>query len=360
MLSYDIFKEEHVTNRFKKIRNQAKRIRASEYHITNACNIRCKGCWFFEKDFDTSTGKEVTELDKLEAFVKKEKIRGINTALLIGGEPTLFLDRVKVYVDNFDYVSISTNGLKKVPYQGFEDITVFISLFGGGKHDDELRAIKPSGKKFTGLLDTTLANYKDDPRVTFVYALSEDCIEDIEATVLKIKENGNKLSFNYYSKYGTDSPIGGQEQNKLMMKALEMQHLYPETILSNAYYIRVLITGKAHWGEDFGYDTCPSISIDHPDNSERIKNGNRTLPLFNTYAPDLKTINFCCTSGECSGCRDSQAVYSWMMMSSEKFIDSPARLNQWMEMAEGYWKQFIWSDFGKVSEENKMISIKEI
>ena len=36
------------------------------------------------------------------------------------------------------------------------------------------------------------------------------------------------------------------------------------------------------------------------------------LPKFNAWAADFKTVNFCCTSGHCEDCRDSQAVFSWL------------------------------------------------
>jgi len=120
---------------------------------------------------------------------------------------------------------------------------------------------------------------------------------------------------------------------------------YPDVVICTEYYIETLITGRAHWGESFGYATCPSISVDHPAHQERLAQGHKSLPLFNTYAPDLKTINFCCTSGHCDGCRDSQAVYSWLMLSAGKFLRSKALAETWIDMAEGYWKQFIWSPY---------------
>ncbi len=34
--------------RLSKVMSFARRVRVSEYQLTNACNIRCEGCWFFE------------------------------------------------------------------------------------------------------------------------------------------------------------------------------------------------------------------------------------------------------------------------------------------------------------------------
>ncbi len=327
--------------KYANIRNISSKVTVSEYHLTNACNIRCKGCWFFEYGFDKET-REVTTIAPLEAFLRAENARGVNTALVIGGEPTLFPKRLEAYRQHMEYLTISTNGLKKLPVEGFEDVAVLISLFGGGELDDEIRAIKPNGTRFTGLLQTALDNYRNDPRACFIFAVTEDGIEFIEPTVRAIHENGNRVSFNYYSKYGTSNPLQQFDTERLLDTLLETKGKYPDTVLSVPYYIETMVTGKSHWGE-FSYFECPSISVDHPDNQERISNGGPVLPKFNTWSPDLETLNLCCTSGHCENCRDSQAIFSWLLMSMGRFRRNPEQMKTWIDMSESYWKQFIWS-----------------
>lgn len=320
------------------------KVRVSEYHLTNACNIRCQGCWFFEYGHDKES-REVKVLDVLEAFVQEERsVRKINGALIIGGEPALFPQRLAVFLKHLKYSTISTNGLEGVPLQGFEQLAIGISLFGGGALDDELRAILPSGKRFSGLFDKALDNYRADPRAGFVYALTEDGIEHIEPTVRRIRDNGNIVNFNFYSKYDTVSPSAMSHQRELLEEALRVRALYPDTVVSHPYYIEAMITGRTAWGE-FGYDSCPSISIDHPAHAERLKNGWPVLPFFNTYAADMQTIKFCCTSGHCSGCRDSQAVFSWLLVNRDQFLESASALQTWVELGESYWRQFVWSPY---------------
>lgn len=332
--------DEKYFHRYNHLREIAKKVRVSEYLITNACNIRCKGCWFFEYDFDKQT-KEVTDINKLRFFLEKEVARGVNTALIIGGEPTLFPHRVALFCEYMDYVTISTNGLAKMPYEGFENVAVLISLFGGGELDDELRAIKPNKSTFTGLFDTALANYKNDPRACFIFAITEDGVDYIEETVRKIHNNGNRVTFNFYSKYDTDQPLYQLNRQRLLEEALRVKQLYPNTVLSEPYYIRAIVTGESHWGK-FSYDVCPSISVDHPDNQKRIANGNPVLPKFNAWAADLQTVNLCCTSGHCDSCQDSQAVFSWLLMSMTKFRGSGEELKTWIDIADSYWNQFYW------------------
>jgi 4Fe-4S single cluster domain len=334
-----------LKERFEKLNAFSSQIRVSEYSLTNACNIRCKGCWFFEYEHDLAS-MEVKNLEVLENFLKVEKEqRHISQALIIGGEPSLFLNRLKIFKKVMKYVTVSSNGLRKIPYEGFEDFVIALTLFGGGALDDELRAIKPNGTRFTGLFEKALNNYKNDPRAIFIYAIVEDGIQYIEETVRKIYNNGNTLTFNYYVKYDQAGKVGAFQKQALLEEALRVKRLFPNTVLSHEYYIKTLITGESHWGK-FGYEECPNISIDHPAHHGRLQNGNPYIPRLNSWAADLKTVNFCSCSGNCNGCRDSQAILSWLMVNLRHFSSNKKDLTTWVEIAESYWSQFYWSPYG--------------
>ena len=328
-------------DRWLRLRRLMRRIRTSEYQITNACNLRCKGCWFFEFEFDDRT-RDVKNIDSLRAFLTRERDRGVNSALILGGEPTLFPRRVATFVEHLDYVTVATNGLRKLPAQGFEQVTLLVAMFGGARLDDELRAIRPNGKRFKGLFGEALRNYHDDPRAFFLFAITEDGIDQIEEAVQRIGDNGNRLHFSFYSKYDSSDPLRVDDGKRLLDTALRARQLYPDTVASHPYYIETMITGRSHWAE-FGYAVCPSISVNHPAHAERRANGNPVLPGFNTWAADLETINFCCTSGHCDGCRDSQAVFSWLLVNMQRFRENAQRMKTWIEIAESFWGQFIWA-----------------
>ena len=321
-----------------------KEIRISEYNITSACNLRCKGCWFFEYELD-KRAKDAKDPDNIAAFLASERRRGINTALLIGGEPSLFPDKVALFVEHMDRVNVATNGLRKLPREGFENVALLVALFGGFRLDDELRAIRPGGRRFTGLLDASLENYRNDPRAFYLFAITEDGVDQIEETVKRIGANGNRLNFSFYSKYDSDDPLRIENGKRLLDVALRAKDLHPETVVSHPYYIETMITGRSHWSE-FGYPVCPTVSVGHAAHSERLANGNPTLPGFRTWASDLETINFCCTSGHCDGCRDSQVVFSWLLVSLNKFRRSGTLLKTWIEIAESFWSQYVWSPYG--------------
>jgi hypothetical protein len=334
--------DKDLADRFARLRDIGRRIRSSEYHLTNACNIRCKGCWFFEFGFDQGS-EEPSDIETWRRFATAQAVSGISSALLIGDEPTLFPDRISAFVEAMEFVTISSNGLVAFPVLGFENVASALTLFGGAGIDDKMRAIAPNGKRFAGLFDRALLNYKDDQRATFVYAIDSSATDLIDETVRKIADNGNLVSFNYYSAYGTSEHVSHDGEERLLDEALRVADRYPESVISHPYYIRALITGRTEWGE-FGYDSCPSISVDHPAHEERLKNGNPVLPGFNAYAADTKQITFCCTSGHCESCRDSQAVHSWLMTNFRRFLRLDRGLETWIEISESYWKQFVWSE----------------
>ena len=328
--------------RFDALRKFAKGVRSSEYHITNACNLRCKGCWFFAHDFDEKT-RDARELEEWRAFVRAEHERGVTLAILIGGEPTLFPDRIKVFVEEMPYVWISTNGLRRLPVEGFENVAVAVTMFGGGPLDDDLRGYRPGGGRIHDLFDTALQNYRGDRRVFFVYALTPESLPYMDEVVARVAENGNALIFNYYSDYDNGEVVG-PGQRALIEKATALRDAYPRTVLSHPYYIETLVSGRTEWAQ-WGYDVCPSVSSNHPDNAARLANGNPVLPGFNAWAPDLKTVNLCCTSGHCETCRDSQAVSSWLLVSANHFRQSEERFQLWLDIAESFWSQFCWSPY---------------
>ncbi|MFE4974472.1 radical SAM protein [Kitasatospora sp. NPDC056651] len=333
-----------LAERLHRLRRLGREVRSCEVHLTNTCNIRCKGCWYFEGGFDTAV-KELSDLDRIRAFARKLADDGVNQATLIGGEPTLVPRRVEAFVEQLPYITISTNGLRPMPKQGFEKIAIAVSIFGGGPLDDDLRAIRVNGSTFTGLFDTALSHYRDDPRVLFIYALSEAGVEHIEPTVRKIADNGNIVTFNFYSEHGTETPLKIANEQRVLDEAQRVKELYPQAVVSHPYFIRTLVTGRTHWGGRFGYDVCPSLSVDAPEHEDRVANGNPVIPGFNVWGADYESLQFCCTSGDCGGCRDSQAVYSWLVVSANRFLDDAARLEQWLDIAESYWRQWHWAPY---------------
>src|SRR5450759_5239333 len=104
--------------RYRKI--SSLNIRSSIYDVTNQCNLRCRGCFFYSSK-EHEVASEEMDLQKWHEFVGREQERGENPASLIGGEPTLHLDRVAAFYQTMP-TYCATNGQIKVPRDRFPDM----------------------------------------------------------------------------------------------------------------------------------------------------------------------------------------------------------------------------------------------
>ena len=167
--------------RYKKI--SSLNIRSSIYDVTNQCNLRCKGCFFFSSNEHQAANEEM-DIGKWSRFVQKEKERGVNLAILIGGEPTLYLDRLETFY-NMLPTYCATNGLIKIPRERFPDMMVGISLWGDEEDEKLLRGkdtFAVSGK-----------NYKGDPNTYYLYTITPKQVGRIEHVISKIADVGLKV-----------------------------------------------------------------------------------------------------------------------------------------------------------------------
>lgn len=331
-----------LRDRLSAIKEISARIRTNSFQLTNECNLRCQGCWYYAHDMDKDAADE-TDLSRIRAAVQRQIERGITHALVIGGEPVLFPKRLAAMAEILPYMSVATNGYRPLPTDGFENVAVGLSVFAGYRSDDRYRAISAGGRVFAGLFPRALANYRYDKRVTLVYALCEEATDEIETTVKMAEDNGNLVYFSYYRHYGEVSAITPADQTAaLLAKALEMREKYPSTVLSHPYYIRTLISGSTSWG-NFGYGSCATISTGHEDNAARLANGAPVLPQFQSFAQDFTTTRMCCASGDCANCRDSLAISSWLLVNFREHARDERSFLDWLEFTESYWSGFVWS-----------------
>lgn len=326
--------------RFKRVISFSSDKRTMLVHMTNQCNLRCKDCWFFIEQFDQKN-QEIREIERWDAFARQEAERGTTVGLLIGGEPTLHPNRIAAIRNHIPYVTVSSNGEIPLSRTDFPDTTVALTLFGGYKTDDEYRAIRSNGQRFSGLFNKVLDNYRHDPRAGFVYAVNYNAIDEIEETVKRIQDNGLRVLFNFYRDFTHHEVETEDQEMALLERTLLMKQKYPETVSSTPHFLETMFVGRTHWAK-FGYNTCPSISSDYAGAEKRLKNGHPTLPGFNAYTANHEPT-LCCTGGDCETCRDSQAISSWILSNMRKYMKSPELMRTWVEAAESYWSQFIWA-----------------
>ncbi|MCL4295904.1 MAG: hypothetical protein KJ077_09265 [Anaerolineae bacterium] len=293
--------------------------------ITHVCNIRCQGCYFFAEDMDKN--KAPRDEAEFDAFIEREKRRGTNFVSVAGGEPSLMLSRLKKIYDNF-WMMVVTNGLRRIPYAGFENMPIAVSVWGDHATDIVLRG---SGK--TDVFARGLQNYKDDPRVLWYYTTTAGNAHQIESVVEQCVANGNYVLFNFYGDLShkggeVDHHHGFEEVRRQINRMIER---YPERILLSSYLSQVVSSGRLY-REEWGYEVCCSISADNEVNQERIHNGKPYNPHFRAYNPDLKSTRRCCIgeTRDCSTCFDVWAHFSWVMLNMKAHLASKQEFTNWL------------------------------
>ncbi len=316
--------------RYKKISNL--NIRSSIYDVTNRCNLRCKGCFFFSSNEEKAAPEEM-DIRKWEAFIDREKKRGVNLVILIGGEPTLCLDRVEAFYKQLP-TFCATNGLIKISRDRFPDLMLGISLWGNEADEKLLR-----GKDTFSI---SSRNYEGDPNVYYLYTLTPMQIGKIDQIIGRIRDVDLKVHLQLLS---NDEGIDGfnwkpEVLNDLRFEMDDVLDKFPDTVISSKYYHEIITTGKM-LGRVFGWNECPSVTQPLDNRSPRPKR----LIEFIRWASDLKTMHRCCTSEtrDCFTCKDGAAHMSWVMVNKRTHIRTTKDLQNWIEIYEMFAKlyQFI-------------------
>lgn len=305
--------------------NQTEPIRGISVDLTHVCNLRCQGCYFFMDDLDRfEAPQDEAEFDQ---FVAQEKARGTNFITVVGGEPSLMLDRLQKLYQNFRLVVV-TNAVLKIPYEGFENLSISISLWGDHETDKMLRG---GGK--LDVFERALKNYKDDPRAMWYYTTTPGNAHEIESVVEQCVANGNYVLFNFYSdRVGLGGAYDHEQGFAQVQCELEkMIARYPDKILLTSYMIDVF-SKRRLYDETWGYEVCTSLTFDHAINQERLKNGKPYNSHYRAYNSDLKSTRRCCTgdSQDCGTCYQMWAQVGWVMINLERHLGSKQEFTNWL------------------------------
>ncbi len=304
-------------------------IRSSIYDVTDHCNLRCKGCFFFSSG-EHKAAKEEGDVAKWAEFIDKEAERGVNLAILIGGEPTLHMDRVQAFYERLP-TYCATNGQIKVDRDRFPDMMVGISLWGDPEIEKKLR-----GKDTFAV---SAKNYEGDPYTYYLFTISPRQLGALEPIVKKIGDHGLKVHMQLLS---NDEGVDGFSwtEDELVRARDEMDDMldkYPKTVVSSHYYHQVL-TSRTMLGRKFGWNECPSVSVNWDEREPQPKR----LIRFIRWAADLKTTHRCCTSQtrDCSTCMDGAAHMSWVMVNKRAHMRSTEDLQNWISVYEMFAKLY--------------------
>ncbi len=262
-------------------------LRESTYDMTNRCNIRCDGCYYYEGD--KQFAEENRSPDDWHALMRFEKERGITYVVLAGAEPSLVPEACQACYDEIPLGSIASNGYKRMPESvGYK---IHISVWGNDETSRRIRNAK-------GLLERQIDNYRGDPRAVWVYTVTRENIDEINGVIALLAKNNCKLTFNTFS-----SPVGYRGNlrhdrdslamaRKAMMNALAS---YPETVIFSPY--NVVAHTHAHGLHDLYRCSYPRMNP-----STDIGLGRS----FRQYRVDLtwdRSASCCVPDTDCADCR---------------------------------------------------------
>ena len=318
-----------VKNRFEKVRKYFF-LRESTYDMTNRCNIRCEGCYYFEGEKQFT--KENKDKSAWQELMQNEKQRGVTFVVLAGAEPSLVPELCETCYKEIPLGAIATNGIKFIPESiGYK---IHISVWGNDQFSLKVRNAKD-------MLKTQLDNYQHDPRAVFVYTFTKENIEHAEQVTAIIAEHKCKITFNMFS-----APVGysgnlRHTENSLAIVRNTMMKLindFPENVLFSPY------NAMAHT-HNLSLHDLYSCSYPRVNSSTDIGLGKS----FRQYRTDLtwdRDAACCVPDTDCADCRHYAAGSAIVTARLFRHAINPDTFGAWLDYVDTYLSVWV-ADYKK-------------
>jgi organic radical activating enzyme len=315
----ELLAQPEVKERWEKVR-QYFFLRESTYDMSNRCNLRCDGCYFYEgeKQFAVENG----EVEACRKLMRDEKNRGITYVVLAGAEPSLVPELLDVCYQEMPLGSIATNGFKKIPLSvGYK---IHISVWGNDATSLRVR-------KAANLLIKQIENYKDDPRAVFVYTFTRENIDEVHEVAKQLIAENCQLTFNVFSSpVGYTGPLRHNDASlrRTRQAMIDLVHKYPQNVLFSAY------NAVAHTHAKGLHDlyTC---SYPRQNRSQDIGLGRS----FRQYRTDLnwdRSVACCVPDTDCADCRHYAAGSAVVTARLYRHVNNSATFRSWLDYVDTY------------------------
>ncbi|MCF6187575.1 MAG: radical SAM protein [Desulfobulbaceae bacterium] len=297
-------------------------LRESTYDMSNRCNIRCEGCYYFAGESNKQFADENLDPAAWKQLFEAEKKRGITFVVLAGAEPSMVPELCAVCFDVIPLGAIATNGLKPIPQD--IDYRIHISTWG---NDTTSLAVR----KAPDMLVRQMENYKDDPRAVFVYTFSPVNIDEAREVTELLAKGGQQITFNMFS-----APVGYNGHLRHTPETLaqtrrvmtELLAEFPTTVLFSPYNI------LAHT-EEKGLHELFSCSYPRMNPSTDIGLGRS----FRQYRTDLawdREAACCVPDTDCDDCRHYAAGSAVVTARMYRHATDPATFSAWLDYVDTY------------------------
>jgi len=315
----DLLEAEPIRLRWEKVRKFFF-LRESTYDMTNRCNIRCEGCYYYEGEKQFAA--ENRDPEAWRRLMRQEKARGITYVVLAGAEPSLVPELLEVGYQEMPLGSIASNGFRRIPEAiGYK---IHISVWG---NDDTSYRVRKAKK----LLSRQIDNYRGDPRAVFVYTFTRQNIGEIYEVMEIIAAHDCKITFNVFS-----SPVGyaGPLRHERESLALTRQTMfdvlshYPKNVLSSPYHI---VAHTHRYGLHALYG-CPYPRMNP---STDIGLGRS----FRQYRADLswdRGVACCVPDTDCQDCRHYASGSAVVTARLFRHATDPDTFKAWLDYVDTY------------------------
>jgi len=315
----EILADKKIRDRWEKVRKYFF-LRESTYDMSNRCNIRCEGCYYYEGD--KQFARENRDPQAWRDLMRAEKQRGITYVVLAGAEPSMAAELCEVCYQEMPLGTIATNGLKIIP--GSIRYKLHISVWGNDETSLKIRNAQ-------NMLGRQIENYKGDPRAVFVYTFTRRNIDQVYEVAANLAEMDCKLTFNMFSApVGYDGSLrhtaGSLAKTRKTM--IELLLKYPQNLLFS-YYNAVAHTHR------HGLHDLYACSYPRRNPSTDIGLGRS----FRQYHADLswnREAACCVPDTDCADCRHYAAGSAVVTARLFRHAVDPDTFKAWLDYVDTY------------------------
>lgn len=267
--------------------------------VTTGCNLKCIHCY----DEASCHSIKFMSYEDFCHVVDELQINGIKKIQLIGGEPLLLKEKLKIYLDycigKFEYIEVFTNGTllneELVEYFSKNDIKVALSVYSyKDENHDRVTGVKGSYQKTNQAIELLHKN-----KVT--YRVKNVLMRDIDL--------GNKNTTLYsLSKERDVARLTGRANMKLLNEELIEKRLITEETFSGNVRKQVILRNlsghncfsrRLYFSVDLTVYPCVM--------ERRVNHGNlKTQKLKDILKEELMGMN----KDHINGCKDCEYRYS--------------------------------------------------
>jgi len=295
-------------------------LRESTYDMSNRCNLKCDGCYYYEgaKQF----AKENGDIEAWRALMREEKARGITFVVLAGAEPALVPGLLEACYGVMPLGCIATNGYRRIPETvGYK---LHISAWGNDGTSARVRGARQ-------LLEKQMENYRGDSRAVFVFTFTRLNIGEAPEVVGRLAENGFKVTFNMFSApvgYSGELRHDADSLRRTRETMIDLLRRYPENVLFSAY------NAVAHT-HTMGLHDLYACSYPRMNPSTDVGLGRS----FRQYRTDLtwdRSAACCVPDTDCPDCRHYAAGSAVVTARLYRHAENPETFKGWLDYVDTY------------------------